>query len=66
MSNQHLYRVKLKNEEALNHYDDRDLDEYTKYLKSGDATLLNGALQVNPDDLIEVKELPNIDTQHVG
>jgi hypothetical protein len=61
MNSQHLYSVKLKNEGEVTQYDERNLEEYTKHLESGEATLLNGELQVKPDDIIEIKELPDPD-----
>lgn len=66
METKHLYSVLLKNEGGITTEDHRDLDEFTAFLKSGEATLINGELNVNPDDLISVKEIPNVNSRHVG
>lgn len=66
MSKQHLYSIKLKGEGSITQQDERELEEYTVYLKSGEATVLNGEIKVNPDDLIDVHEIPNPDMQNVG
>lgn len=65
MDAKHLYSVELRNEGGIHAEDDRNLDDFTDYLKSGEATLLNGQLEVDPEDLISVKEIPNINTQPI-
>jgi hypothetical protein len=65
MQNLHLYAIELKGEGVVNQYDERNIDDYKKYLESGSATILNDTIKVDPDNILSIKELPNINLQHV-